>query len=330
LPAISIGGISAEEGRRASGALRLGEFLGFDVLSPIILINGAKAGPKLLVSGGVHGEEVVGIDAVRQIATEIDPNQVSGTLIAIPCVNLPSAITRTRNTDLDFPWPGPQDLNRAFPGKKDGNFTQRIAHTFFNELVLKSDYFIDLHSASLHYEMVPHVVMIPEDLPVVEDVREKSFALAKAWGTEVIRYVREIEFSINQLPHQAPLAGIPTITLDSGTALRLEEQYVQINTKGVRNIMKHLGMIEGKPEVPPKYYIAKRREPVTTDHGGLLHNLVKPGDIVYRDQVLGRVTNLYNEIVEELKAPMNGLVFNVYVGSIVHTGVLAYEIVTSQ
>jgi predicted deacylase len=325
-PNFLIGTASAEPGTRAFGMLELGELAyGTRIAAPLILTNGAQEGPRLLLVGGIHGEEVTGTEAAKRIATEIDPGKLRGILICVPCINIPAALTKTRLNQFDRPWPGSQDLNRVFPGNPDGTLTERIAHAFVNEAVLKSDYVVDLHSGTHDDWICPHVTMIPEELPVTREVREKTEAMCKAWGTEVIRYTKEWQFGRQQLAYMAPLKGIPTITLDTGTANRLGE--VEISMKGIKNILKHLGMIDGRPDVPDRYYIARRYRMITCNHGGMLHLDSKPGDKVSNEQLLAHITNLYNQVIEEIRAPFEGLVFTLALSAIVKTGDYAVVLV---
>jgi predicted deacylase len=321
----SIGTASAEAGTRAFGVLELGELAyGTKIAAPVILVNGAQPGPRLLIVGGVHGEEVTGVEAVKRVATEIDPKKLRGILVGIPCVNIPAALTMSRLSEFDPPWPLSQDLNRVFPGKPNGSLVERIAHILF-DVALKSDYVIDLHSGTKHDWMCPHVRMIPEDLPVSEEVRGKALAMCKAWGTEVIRYTKEVQFGRGEFLYEVALRGIPIIDLDSGTANRLGE--VGTSTRGVRNVMKHLNMIDGKPEVPDTYYIARRYEIMACNHGGMLHLHVKPQEKVVKGRLLAHITNLYNETIEEISAPFDGLVFILRVSAIVKTGDYALVLV---
>ena len=113
---------------------------------------GARKGPTLLLNAAVHGNEVVGVEVVRTIVDEIDPNKLSGNLIVVPIVN-PMAFTSGQRWD---PYDN-IDMNRVFPGDPDGTMTERVAHSFFTIFARQADYIIDLHSAEFPDELIPHI-----------------------------------------------------------------------------------------------------------------------------------------------------------------------------
>ena len=126
---------------------------------PITVIHGVRPGPTVTLLGAIHGNELVGPQALTFMQSNqilgsekaIDVNTMSGTLRIVPIVNLPGYRTRTRYT------PDGRDLNRYFPGKSGGNTTQRIARRIWNKIIKSSDYVIDLHSAASGRTNLPHI-----------------------------------------------------------------------------------------------------------------------------------------------------------------------------
>lgn len=107
---------------------------------PIEIINGISSGPTLMVNAAIHGDELNGVEIVRQLINSVDPLKLKGTLIVVPIVNVFGFIHKSRYL------PDRRDLNRCFPGSETGSLASRMAHTFFSQVALRCDYIIDLHT----------------------------------------------------------------------------------------------------------------------------------------------------------------------------------------
>lgn len=143
---MTIGDIAAEPGTKGLGLVEVAERSdGSKTSIPVMIVNGKNDGPVLCVAAGIHGDEYVGMAAIKEIARTLDPNEVNGAFIGVPVVNVQAFVASSRTNPFDG-----LNLNRVFPGKKDGFISEMIAYTFMEEIVSKADYYIDLHTGCDH------------------------------------------------------------------------------------------------------------------------------------------------------------------------------------
>ena len=125
-----------------------------------------------MVNAAIHGDELNGVEIVRQLIEKIDTNKLKGTLIAVPIVNVFGFIRKSRYL------PDRRDLNRCFPGSEKGSLASRIAHTFFTDVAQKADYIIDLHTGAIHRTNLPQIRACLEN--------DETFRMAKAFTPVII------------------------------------------------------------------------------------------------------------------------------------------------
>ena len=157
---------------------------GGDVSLPVRVVHGREPGPTVWVNAAIHGDEVMGIEVIRQAVATLSPRTLRGTLVAVPVVNVLGFMTGDRYL------PDRRDLNRSFPGSARGSLASRIAHLFMTEVVSKCDVGIDLHTASDRRTNLPQ---IRADL---DDPRTRS--LAEAFGAPVMLHARLRDGSLRQ------------------------------------------------------------------------------------------------------------------------------------
>ena len=177
--------------------------------TPVLVVNGADAGPVMCVTAAVHGDELNGIEMVRRLLYNIDPERLKGTVIGVPIVNLDGFRRNSRYlTDR-------RDLNRFFPGNPSGSSASRIAYAFFNQIILNCEVLVDLHTGSFHRTNLPQLRANLKN----DDVR----ALAEGFGDMVILHSTG---SKGTLRRAATEYGIPSVTLEAGEPLRLQKKAV--------------------------------------------------------------------------------------------------------
>ena len=266
---------------------------------PITVIHGIRPGPTVTLLGAIHGNELVGPQALTFMQSNqilgsekaIDVNTMSGTLRIVPIVNLPGYRTRTRYT------PDGRDLNRYFPGKSRGNTTQRIARRIWNKIIKSSDYVIDLHSAASGRTNLPHIR--------VNLAHPKSSMLARSFGTEVLLDGRGPRGSLRRVSNKFEIG---CITFEGGGANSIDSDAVQIATYGILNVLRSLRMIPGYPSSPRFRLLASGSVWIRSDHGVLLDVLAPVGSLIESDEVVATVTDPEHarESVE-IRAPSRGL-----------------------
>jgi len=292
----SLSGIPVALGETRDIYLKVSEsYLSGSIQIPVTVIRGSRPGPTAFVMAAVHGDEINGVDIVRRLIFDLNHENLSGTLIAIPVVNIPGFLTGSRYL------PYHRDLNRFFPGKKRGNNAERVAYRLFNEIVLKCDFGIDLHTAAEGRLNLPHVRGDMKN----DAVRE----LARAFGSTVL---------IDQagprgaMRRAATEAGVPTILFEAGETGKFSQKISLAGLRGVLNVLSKKGMWRAhKREKPPFQVIVKEAEWIRSEKGGILDISVKPGDLIYEADLLGTILNPFGKTVFQIRAPHTGIVVGV-------------------
>ncbi len=280
---------------------------------PIHTIVGAKPGPTLTLTGGLHGSEWLIVDVLQRLLVELDPQALCGKLLVIPVANPEAFAQLTRNTPDESDEP---DLNRVFPGG-DTWETVQIAREITKHVLSQTNYLIDFHMGI--WGSCMGEVGFGNDVPDAQ-VRDKALAMAHAYGYPFIRKLN----SVTAFPgprsitaYAAAKLGIPSIGASiggTGFAPELEEKWVQINLTGIRGVMMHLGMLAGTPQLPARYLtMAGRGHRVVPTVGGYLQPAIPADSLmqeVQKGQILGRVVSPYTfRELEVLRSPVRGALF---------------------
>ncbi len=282
---------------------------GLSLPTPVLVVNGARTGPVLCLTAAIHGDELNGIEIVRRILHGIDPNELSGTVIGVPIVNLQGFQRASRYlTDR-------RDLNRFFPGNPQGSSASRIAYSFFNNIVKHCDLLVDLHTGSSHRTNLPQ---IRADLHYPEVA-----AFAQAFGIPVILHS---EGSTGMLRHAALEIGIPSVTLEAGKSLTLQEPAVVHGVKSIKILLNKIKMLENTHVWNDSESVYYHSAWVRVDHGGILFSNVALGDRVSKNKVLGVVTDPITNTQSEVISPHNGRVIGMAVDQVVMPGFAGFHI----
>ena len=293
---------------------------------PIGIINGANDGPTLIVTGGLFATEFSGVEAASRMYRDFDPKDISGRLIIIPVITLDAFQFRTPMFNLSS-GVSPRDgksLNSVFPGDKDGSPTEVLAHYVFHELVLKSDYHIDLRGGDLAESHVIHSIHPNNANPEVNRV---SRDMAVMCGFE---YHQARDVDPRSLVYEASQAGVPSMITQCGLGYKTqpEEDFINAHILAVTNNMKYFKMITGAPELHPnprEFTVDFDQVRATTC--GTFQGFVDQGAILKKGQLIGKVTGLDGSVLEELHSPIDGVVHELLVRRVVFQGDLLYNLV---
>lgn len=292
MKAFEIAGMKVPAGTRKDLQIRISEFYtATPVFIPVTVVHGRRPGPALFVAAAVHGNEINGIEMVRQIRTLVDARRLRGTLILVLIANPISFLTMSR--DL----PDGRDLNRYFPGRERGSMASLIADAIFSKIVRRADFGIDLHTAAAGRTNLPHV---RADLrsPVLR-------SLATAFGCEVLFDMPGEE---GMLRRAASQAGVPTIVYEAGEPLKFQKPLIRRGVEGICNVMADLRMYD-VDRVPPRFQIVvEDHRWIRASRGGILNLQVKPGDIIAKGGVVGVSTRPFGTEERTIRAPYAGLV----------------------
>jgi predicted deacylase len=276
---------------------------------PIEVINGYYEGPVLMVNAAIHGDELNGVEIVRQLINSIDPMKLKGTLITVPIVNVFGFIQKSRYL------PDRRDLNRCFPGSEKGSLASRLAHTFFDNVALKCDYIIDLHTGAIHRTNLPQ---IRADLS-----NPKTAELAQAFATPVI-----INSSLKSgtLRGEAEKAGINVLTYEGGEALKFDPIAITVGIAGIKRVMQSIDMLKVSRKKLPSYIIANSTSWLRAEHDGILRTLVSLGDKVEKGQTLAYINAPLGHFEIAINAQKDGIVIGQQTLPLVNEGDAVFHI----
>lgn len=266
-------------------------YMGRPLHIPVHVWRAQDPGPTVAVTAAIHGDEVNGTGAVRDLVQGQHFKLDRGALILVPVINIHGFEFQSRYL------PDRRDLNRSFPGSATGSMAARQARFVFTEIVGRCDYLIDLHSAAVRRTNFPNVR--------AELANELVLRLAKAFGCELIVNGAGPKGSFRRT---ATDAGCPTIILEAGEVWKVEPSVVEVATRGVRNVLIELGMVSGKPRKPVYQVQVQKTRWVRAECGGFLLYHIAPGDLVEKGQPLATNTNLLGQELNVIEAPANGIV----------------------
>lgn len=287
-----ISGMTVAAGARKDIHLKITElFTATPVFIPVTVIHGAEPGPTLFITAAIHGNEINGIEIVRQIRGAVEAEHLRGTLLLVTVANPIAFLTQTR--DL----PDGRDLNRFFPGRKEGSMASHIANHIFTKIVRRADWGIDLHTAAHGRTNLPHVRA---------DMRASSVRrLAHAFGCEIIF---DMEGDKGTLRSAATKAGIPTIVFEAGEPLKFQQNLIRKGIDGVKNAIAELGMYNFQRVSPLFQFVVDDHRWIRAEKGGIMILNVRPGDIIEKGEEIALNTKPFGTEVNRLKAPYTGLV----------------------
>jgi len=300
---LKVGTIEVENGNKKTGYIQAGETSLGKVEMPITVINGAKSGPTLAMTGGFHPREYAAIESLTRISNIVDPKTISGSLIIVHIVNTPGFEVRGRLCPIDNAHP----IN-SFPGNPEGGMSQRIAYTLAKEVLSQSDYYIDHHSNDIQWTGPSNIIF-----PVIgnDDVDSKSESMGRCFNTEYLRAstTRDTSSALGYAAHER----IPCCLTEVGSMMGvssetglLDEVAMNWNAEGVHNVMKLIGMIDGEAyqsTVKPITNVIYLR----SRHSGIFFPLAEVDKKVSEGEPLGEIRDPFGNVKETLVAPFNGV-----------------------
>lgn len=291
---ITIAGIQVEPGQRITRTAEV-HIDGRPVPVPVVVINGAGPGPRVAITGGIHGAEYVAIEAARRLGMGVDPAAVRGSLVVVPISNTTAFHARSIYTSgLDN-----QNLNRVFPGDPEGSPSEVLADWLFRSIISPAQYYIDMHGGDMIEALVPFVLF-----PRCDDPRTEEASRAMAMASSIPRVIRgEVSGSTCGA---AAAAGVPAILAEVGGQGIWTEELVEEHMNSTMRVLRHLGVLPG--EVPPA---AEQRVYETfawmrAEVGGLFHPTVSVGDRVEQGQPVGAVVDYFGTPLQPLEAVASG------------------------
>ena len=286
------------------------------VALPITVVHGTEPGPRLWLSAAIHGDEINGVEIIRQVLEKIEPFQLKGTLITVPIVNVFGFIEQSRYL------PDRRDLNRCFPGSPRGSLASRLANLFMKEVVSRCTHGIDLHTASAHRTNLPQIRANLKDT--------ETSRCAKAFGAPILIQATTRDGSLRQAATQQ---GIPVLLYEAGEALRFDTRAIKVGVRGILQVMDVLDMIQvDLPPTEEEPVEISKSQWIRASRSGILHLKVILGQKVNKKQLLGKIYDAFGQRSFKVYAPCGGLVIGHTQNPLVNQGdgILHLAIVTGE
>jgi predicted deacylase len=291
---LAVGSLRAAPRTKVTGFL---EVPGAPIAMPVTLVHGTTPGPVLSITAGVHGGEYPGIEAAIRTAAALDPATIRGAVIIVHVVDVPAF--HGRNIYI-CPLDG-KNPNRVFPGDPAGTASERLAHAVFTEVISRADFYVDLHGGDLNEALVPFTIMLESGDATVD---ARALGLARVYG---IKYVVRGRVAGGTYAAAAK-QGIPAILTEAGGQGLLDEKSLQAHLHGLRNVMKHVGVLSGDPDPVEPITQLSGFHWVTSKHAGLCYLDVEPGERVTQGQTVGEVRDYFGRPLGKVDAPASGIV----------------------
>lgn len=290
---ITIGGEAIAPGQRRRIEIPVSRLPTQTLISlPVVVIHGSQPGPRLWLSAAIHGDEINGVDIIRQVLGIIKPKKLKGTLLAVPVVNVFGFIEQSRYL------PDRRDLNRCFPGSPQGSLASRLAHLFMTEIVNHSTHGIDLHTAGQPRTNLPQIRANLDD--------PETYRCAKAFSAPLLLHANTRDGSLRQ---SASKKGIPVLLYEAGEALRFDTESIRIGVEGIFRVMATLEMYEN-PFFSSQTNSIEVRETkwIRASISGIFHLQVKLGQTVEKRELLGFITDTFGDTNIKVRSPQAGIV----------------------
>lgn len=277
---------------------------------PVRVIRGKEDGPVLLLTGGLHGDEINGIEIVRRMISKHLANMDKGTVIGIPLVNIYGFIQSARGV------PDGKDINRSFPGSKNGSLAKLVAYTMMNQIIPQIDVGLDFHTGGASRANLPQVRCTFDD--------PYNLQVAKAFGPPLILHSPLIDKSFRKAAYKK---GKKILVFETGEAHRLDQAGIQEGINGILRVMKFLGMRKDAP-VGYTSEVYRKSHWLRARYAGLFHPVVELGDHIKKRQLVGKITDPFGFESFKVVSSSEGRVIGLNNSPVVHKGDAIMHIAT--
>jgi hypothetical protein len=268
---------------------------------PYFIVAGGSPGPTVLITAGIHAAEYTGIEAAIRVGRSLDPARVRGTILIVPLLNRAGFFERSVYVN-------PEDndnMNRVFPGDPRGTWSERFAHHLLERIVVRCDNAIDLHAGDMVEDLVPFVIYRETgDAELDARIRTMAFAYGLPWAVKSAP-TGERPGSLYAV---AAGRGVASMIAESGGRGLLIEEDVARHVRGVTNVLRAIGALEGKVERVAPPTVVESFDWVRSAHEGIFRISVAVGDRVDRGAALGEIVDLVGEPLARVTAPKAGVV----------------------
>ncbi|MCZ7529596.1 MAG: succinylglutamate desuccinylase/aspartoacylase family protein [Acidimicrobiia bacterium] len=292
--ALSFGGTEAPLGRRTDVELPVARLpTGTWMSLPLAVIAGSTPGPTVWISAAIHGDEINGVEICRRVLEAVDPSSMTGTLIAVPVVNVFGFVEGNRYL------PDRRDLNRSFPGSRRGSLASQLAHLLLTEVVDRCELGIDLHTGSNHRSNLPQIRANLDD--------DRTRELAARFGAPFVLHAQTRDGSLRAA---ATKRGVRVLLYEAGEAERFDDDAIVVGARGVLSVLDEVGLTQGLGSSAGRVIEARRSRWLRSPRGGILRLGVDLGQTVERHQTIGIVSDALGVGESVMRSPVPGLVIS--------------------
>ncbi len=305
-----INGTEIKPGKNAIVKIKVGDLPSGNSINLFAHVYRSKnPGPTMLVLGGIHGDEINGVEIVRRsVKSGLFKKLNVGAVIAIPLLNIYGFINFSRDV------PDGKDVNRSFPGSSRGSLASRVAYTLSKHILPLVDFGLDFHTGGRSIHNFPQLRVNPAD--------KGSMKLAKAFNSPFIVHSKPIGGSLRK---ECTKRDIPMVVYEGGESLRLDEFSVKEGIDGIKRVMISEGMISDEVS-SQKSIMIKNSRWVRATQAGLFIAYKKSGDHVEKGEVLGHITDPYGNKESKIKSPVTGVIYGHNNIPLLHLGEALYHI----
>lgn len=279
---------------------------------PIIIERSKKPGPTILFTAGLHGDEINGVDIVRQLIARKINKPKRGTIICIPILNVFGFLNGSRH------FPDGRDLNRAFPGSENGSLASRVAFRLMNEIIPEVDLVIDFHTGGASRFNAAQIRIV-KDQPELNE-------LASVFGAPFVLYSKHIVKSFRNACFQL---GKPILLYEGGKSSFVNDTISKVGVEGVKRILSHFEVLNSQVKAnPPKLatVFVEKSKWIRAKRSGMFKARVEVNTKVKVDDILGQITDPYGKVHHTVKSTIDGYVINVNEAALVYQGDALFHI----
>lgn len=281
---------------------------------PVIIERSKKIGPIVLFTAGIHGDEVNGVEIVRQIIAKGINKPKKGTIICIPVINIFGFL------NMDRAFPDGRDLNRMFPGTKSGSLASRVAYKLVQQIVPHVDLIIDYHTGAANRFNAAQIRIIKGD--------SKLHKLATIFGAPFVLYSKNLNKSFRNTSYKL---GIPMLLFEGGKSFYFDKNITNTGVNGAKRILNHLGMLHSKFRISKpkkKCVLIAESKWIRAKYSGMFRASIAINSKIKKGDVIGHITGPFGKFHHFVKAENSGYIFNVNEAPIVNQGDALFHIST--
>lgn len=320
---LQLPGLRLEAGSRSQIRISILEYPdGATLEVPVMAVCGSKPGPTFYLGSAFHGDEVNGVHIVSKFAKSIDTRDLSGTLIVVPAQN-PAALRVQNRYALGHLIRSPMDMApadpwAAFPGDEHGTMASRLAYRLCNDLMQHADYLVDMHTPTTGGRYAPFAFLPPVRIGAIVEESEK---MAKAFGADFVLATNDGVYVQESSPHtHMAMQGKVALGLEVGEGGQIDAEVTDRGLTGLRNMLRSIGMLSGDMEEIGRKLVVSSMTAIRATRGGLLHREVELNENVTKGHLLATITDLFGDVVEELRAPHDGPIVRITTFATVESG----------